>query len=98
MPTNNGMISHSIARNIADAQTSLSRARNIFYGGSLFFVVVFIALTVQSHKYIVNASTAGTPLSEAVIHGKRVWERNAASTVTRCTAKVPISRPSLATS
>ncbi len=53
-----------------------SRARNIFYGGSLFFVVVFIVLTVQSHKYIVNTSTAGMELSEAVIHGKHVWERN----------------------
>lgn len=53
-----------------------SRARNIFYGGSIFFVVVFIALTVHSHRYVVNNSTAGMPLTEAVSHGKRVWERN----------------------
>lgn len=53
-----------------------SRARNIFYGGSIFFVLVFVAMTVQSHRYIVNTSTAGMPLSEAVVHGKRVWERN----------------------
>ncbi len=53
-----------------------SRARNIFYGGSLFFVVVFVALTWQSHHYIVTKSTAGMPLSEAVVHGKHVWERH----------------------
>jgi nitric oxide reductase subunit C len=53
-----------------------SRARNIFYGGSIFFVVVFIALTVQSHNYIVEKSTAGMPLTEEVVHGKHVWERN----------------------
>ena len=53
-----------------------ARARNIFYGGSLFFVVIFIVLTVQSHRYVVNTSTAGMELSEEVILGKRVWERH----------------------
>lgn len=53
-----------------------SRARNIFYAGSLFFVVIFIVLTVQSHRYVVNTSTAGMPLSEEVILGKHVWERH----------------------
>jgi len=53
-----------------------SRARNIFYGGSLFFVGVFIAMTVHSHKYIVKTSTAGMPLSAAVVHGKEVWEQH----------------------
>ena len=53
-----------------------SRARNIFYGGSIFFVLVFIALTVNSHKYVVEVSTAGMPLSEEVILGKHVWERH----------------------
>ena len=32
-------------------------ARNIFYGGSLFFFLVFAALTAHSHFYIVNTST-----------------------------------------
>ncbi|SEQ48299.1 c-type cytochrome [Thalassovita taeanensis] len=53
-----------------------SRARNVFYGGSLFFVVVFIALTVQSHRYIVTTSTAGMELTDEVAQGKRVWERH----------------------
>jgi len=53
-----------------------SRARNIFYAGSLFFVVIFIALTVHSHRYVVNVSTAGMPLSAEVIQGKHIWERH----------------------
>lgn len=53
-----------------------TRARNIFFGGSLFFVVVFLALTAHSHYYVVANSTSGMPLTESVAHGKRVWERN----------------------
>jgi nitric oxide reductase subunit C len=53
-----------------------ARARNIFYGGSLFFVVVFVVLAVHSHHYVVNVSTAGMPLTKEVILGKHVWERH----------------------
>lgn len=53
-----------------------SRARNIFYGGSIFFVVVFILMAFHSHRYVVQVSTAGMELSESVIHGKHVWERH----------------------
>ena len=53
-----------------------SRARNIFYGGSIFFVVIFVAMTVHSHKYVVETSTAGMALSDEVIHGKHVWEEH----------------------
>lgn len=53
-----------------------SRARNIFYAGSLFFVVVFIILSVQSHRYVVNVSTAGMPLTDDVRNGKHIWERH----------------------
>lgn len=53
-----------------------SRARNVFYGGSIFFVVVFVILTIQSHRYIVNVSTAGLPLTDQVVLGKHVWERH----------------------
>lgn len=52
-----------------------SRARNVFYGGSLFFVAVFIALTVHSHYYVLNNSTSKLPLTEEVVLGKRVWEK-----------------------
>lgn len=53
-----------------------SMARNIFYGGSLFFIVIFVGLTLHSHNYIVTRSTASAPLTAAVEHGKRVWEVN----------------------
>lgn len=51
-----------------------SRARNVFYGGSLFFVGIFVAMTVHSHRYIVNTST--DPVTEEVAAGKHVWERH----------------------
>jgi len=53
-----------------------SRARNIFYAGSLFFVVIFIVLTAHSHRYVVTTSTAGMQLSDDVRKGKHIWERN----------------------
>jgi nitric oxide reductase subunit C len=53
-----------------------ARARNVFYGGSLFFVAIFILLTIQSHRYVVKTSTAGMELTEEVSHGKRVWEKH----------------------
>lgn len=53
-----------------------SAARNIFYGGSLFFFLILVALTVQSHGYIRNVSTNEATLTESVIRGKRVWEEN----------------------
>ncbi len=52
-----------------------ARARNIFYGGSGFFVVVFLGLVAHSHAYIANTSTSALPLTEQVALGKEVWER-----------------------
>jgi nitric oxide reductase subunit C len=54
-----------------------SMARNIFYGGSLFFLLIFFGLTAHSHYYIVNVSTASKPLTDSVKRGKHVWEINA---------------------
>ncbi len=54
-----------------------SQARNIFFGGSLFFFVVFAGLTAHSHYYAVSTSTNAQNLTESVERGKRVWERNA---------------------
>jgi nitric oxide reductase subunit C len=51
--------------------------RNIFYGGSLFFLAVFGILSVVSHVYIVRYSTDAKTLTAGVARGKRVWERNA---------------------
>lgn len=54
-----------------------SKARNIFYGGSLFFFLIFIGLTVQSHLYVLNESSNNDKLTESVIAGKHVWEKHA---------------------
>jgi nitric oxide reductase subunit C len=51
-------------------------ARNIFYGGSLFFFILFAALTAHSHMYILNVSTDTAGLTDSVKHGKEVWEKN----------------------
>ena len=42
-----------------------SMARNIFYGGSLFFILIFVGLTAHSHLYIVNTSTDRATLTGA---------------------------------
>jgi len=50
-------------------------ARNIYYGGSLFFILVFLALTFDT-----SGKTPGrdnhVALTDQVAHGKRVWEQN----------------------
>ena len=53
-----------------------SAARNIFYGGSLFFFLLFAGLTAHSHWYMVNVSTDSEGLTEQVKQGKHVWEEN----------------------
>ncbi len=54
-----------------------SQARNIFYGGSIFFFVVFAGLTAHSHIYALGTSTNNDKLTESVERGKRVWEKHA---------------------
>jgi len=53
-----------------------SAARNIFYGGSLFFFILFAALTAHTHWYMVTVSTDSETLTENVKRGKHVWEEN----------------------
>ncbi len=50
-----------------------SMARNIFYGGSVFFFLLFLALTFASHQEFPKRDNheALTPI---VAKGKRVWE------------------------
>jgi len=52
-------------------------ARNIFYGGSLFFILIFVGLTAHSHWYIVNVSTDSKGLTASVAAGKHLWEKHA---------------------
>jgi nitric oxide reductase subunit C len=49
-------------------------ARNIFYGGSLFFFAIFVGLTAHSHNYAVTVAT--TPVTDTVARGKHVWEKH----------------------
>lgn len=59
-----------------DGGLTKSAARNIFFGGSLFFFLLFAALTAHSHWYMVNVSTDEETLTDSVAHGKEVWEKN----------------------
>lgn len=52
-------------------------ARNVFYGGSAFFLLVFVALTAHSHIYMRTVSSDEKTLTPSVARGKHVWERNA---------------------
>lgn len=54
-----------------------SMARNIFYGGSLFFIIIFVGLSVHSHRYILNTSSNNDKLTESVALGKHTWEKHA---------------------
>ena len=54
-----------------------AQARNIFYGGSIFFLVMFVALVVHSHFYALSTSSNSEDLTESVERGKRVWEEHA---------------------
>lgn len=54
-----------------------SMARNIFYGGSLFFILIFVGLTAQSHRYIRTTSTDAAGLTDSVAAGKHLWEEKA---------------------
>lgn len=53
-----------------------SAARNVFYGGSLFFFAIFVGLTAHSYGYITSVSTDHKGITESVAHGKAVWEKN----------------------
>jgi nitric oxide reductase subunit C len=48
-------------------------ARNIFYGGTVFFVLVFAALILHTETRIPERSKA-TEITPAVERGKRIWE------------------------
>lgn len=52
-----------------------STARNIYYGGSLFFVLLFLALTFDTVKQMPKHDHRQN-LTQSVADGKRVWEEN----------------------
>lgn len=50
-------------------------ARNIYYGGSLFFILLFLGLTFDTVLVLPERENR-TELTETVAHGKRLWEKN----------------------
>ena len=52
-----------------------SMARNIFYGGSAFFVLLFLALTFDTNSALPERDNRQN-LTPQVAHGKQIWEEN----------------------
>jgi nitric oxide reductase subunit C len=52
-----------------------SMARNIFYGGSVFFFLLFLALTFDTTKALPERDNRGA-ISPVVAKGKLIWEEN----------------------
>ncbi len=52
-----------------------SMARNIFYGGSVFFFLLLLALTFDTNSALPELDNRQN-LTEQVAHGKKVWETN----------------------
>ncbi|ALT77184.1 MULTISPECIES: c-type cytochrome [unclassified Roseateles] len=50
-------------------------ARNIFYGGTVFFVLLFAALIFDTEQRIPQRSNAAA-ITPAVVRGKHIWEAN----------------------
>ena len=50
-------------------------ARNIFYGGSMFFFLLFLALTFDTNQGLSETDNSQN-ITEQVALGKRVWEEN----------------------
>ena len=50
-------------------------ARNIYFGGSVFFFLIFLALTYHTEQTFPSRSNQEL-LTESVVRGKGVWERN----------------------
>ncbi|MGR5066317.1 c-type cytochrome [Photobacterium sp. DNB22_13_2] len=50
-------------------------ARNIYYGGSVFFLLLFAALTLHTTREMPKTDHREN-LTEAVARGKTVWEEN----------------------
>ncbi len=50
-------------------------ARNIFYVGTLFFFLLFLALTFQTHSALPDRDNRQA-INDTVALGKKVWEQN----------------------
>lgn len=52
-----------------------SMARNIFYGGSVFFILLFLALTYDTERALPDRDNRGA-ITPQVVLGKKIWEEN----------------------
>lgn len=52
-----------------------SMARNIFYGGTIFFLLLFLALTFDTESALPDRDNRQN-ITPQVAMGKRVWEQN----------------------
>jgi len=50
-------------------------ARNIYYGGSVFFFLLFLVLSFDTVSGLPKSDNRAN-LTETVAHGKRLWEEN----------------------
>ena len=50
-------------------------ARNIFYGGSVFFFLLFLALTFDTSRALPGRDNRSA-ITDKVARGKQVWEHN----------------------
>ena len=58
---------------------TISMARNIFYGGSAFFFLLFLALTFDSVRQLPdrdNRAALEGELGPTIVLGKKLWEEN----------------------
>ncbi len=58
-----------------------SMARNIFYGGTLFFLLLFLALTFDTRMELPKRDQraqldTSTDVGKRIAHGKELWETN----------------------
>lgn len=51
-------------------------ARNIFYGGSLFFILLFLGMTLDTERKLPNYDAREHLNNPKVIAGKKIWETN----------------------
>jgi nitric oxide reductase subunit C len=58
------------------ASFTTSSARNVFYGGTAFFVLLFLALVFQTEKEFPSRDRREMLANPQVVAGKRLWEHN----------------------
>lgn len=51
-----------------------STARNIFYGGTMFFLLIFLSLTFHTERSIPTRDAREMLADPKVIAGKKIWE------------------------